>query len=352
MTTDELKELLDEFLNRWTIDNVQNMTLQEYVSLGNKDTFCQWVETKTRMLGSILGMTSIKFGIYERKDPNKKPKIYKNDDKYSWLQAYGNTRKEAFENIKKDIIKIINLSEIGRFDLIDGISLPDIFKWKIAFLYSNERLIPFYKRDALFQIAKHFGLTTSSTTKISEIQNLMMINKPANFNVYEFMRHLDKKFNKIEIDSETEVTDFSNIDSRRTKRKAADLRNTTRKIRTVTRSFVVEQRHNKIQEKLKKMLSDKYGKKNVILEENYVDIKLVQPDYISFYEVKSSSYASECIKEALGQILLYSLNDTDSRPKKHIVVGQYPATDNDQKYINFLKKNLKLEFEYINVEIE
>jgi len=69
-------------------------------------------------------------------------------------------------------------------------------------------------------------------------------------------------------------------------------------------------------------------------------------------EVKSSSYASECIKEALGQLLLYSLNDNDSRPKKHIVVGQYPATDNDKKYINFLKDNLKLEFDYMNIEIK
>ena len=70
MTTDELKELLDEFLNRWQIEDVESMTLQKYVSVGDKDTFCQWVETKTRMLRSIKGMTSIKFGIYERKDPN------------------------------------------------------------------------------------------------------------------------------------------------------------------------------------------------------------------------------------------------------------------------------------------
>ena len=36
----ELKELLDEFLNRWTIDDIRKMTLQEYVGIGNKDTFC------------------------------------------------------------------------------------------------------------------------------------------------------------------------------------------------------------------------------------------------------------------------------------------------------------------------
>lgn len=90
----------------------------------------------------------------------------------------------------------------------------------------------------------------------------------------------------------------------------------------------------------------------MILEENFVDIKLIQPTYISFYEVKSAPYASECIKQALGQILLYSLNDSDSRPKKHVVVGQYPPNGNEKRYISFLKMNLKLDFEYINVGLD
>jgi len=352
MTINELKELLDEFLARWTVENVQNLTLQEYVGLGNKDTFCQWVETKTRMLGSIKGMTSIKFGIYERKNPTKKrPKNYKNDDKYSWLQGYGDTRKSAFENTKRDIIKIIELSEVGKFDQIDKILLPDLFKWKVAFLYSNERLIPIYKRDVLFKIANHFGLITNRHTKISEIQNVMMKYKPAYLNVYEFMRQLYDQFGENEDKKEIVGTSKSKR-QRRTTRRATSGRNTSTQIRTVTRSYVVEQKHNKIQEALEALLIKEYGKENVILEENFVDIKLIQSEYISFYEVKSSSYASECIKEALGQILLYSLNDNDNRPKKHIVVGQYPATDNDDKYIAFIKKNLKLEFEYLNVEIE
>lgn len=350
MTINELKELLDEFLDRWTIENVQNLTLQEYVGLGNKDTFCQWVETKTRMLGSIKGMTSIKFGIYERKDQAKRPKNYKNDNQYSWLQGYGDTRKVAFENTKREIIKIIQLAEVGKFSEIDNIILPDLFKWKVAFLYSNERLIPIYKRDVLFKIANHFGLKTNRHTTISEIQNVMMLNKPAHLNVYAFMRQLYDQFGDNE--DKNEIVGSTTRKRQRTTRRAANGRNTTTQIRTVSRSYVAEQKHNKIQEALVKLLSDKYGKDNVILEENYVDIKLIQPDYIGFYEVKSSSYASECIKEALGQILLYSLNDADKRPKKHIVVGQYQTTDNDKKYIDFLKQNLKLEFDYLNVEIE
>lgn len=353
MTINELnalKVLLDEFLDRWTIENINKLTIQEYVGLGNKDTFCQWVETKTRMLGSIKGLTSIKFGIYERKDPAKKPKYYKNDDKYSWLQGYGDSKKVAFENTKQDIIKIIRFSELGKFELIENIQLPDLFKWKVAFLYSNERLIPIYKREVLFKIANHFGLQTNKHTTISEIQNLMMLNKPVNFNVYQFMWHLYGQFGRDE--DKKEIVEITNSKGKRITRRATTKRNTETQIRTMARSYIVEQKHNKIQEALEALLIKQYGKENVILEENFVDIKLIQPNFISFYEVKSSSYASECIKEALGQILLYSLNDTDVRQKKHFVVGQYPATQNDKQYIDFLKENLKLEFEYINVEIK
>ncbi len=346
MTTDELKELLDEFLNRWQIEDVENLTLQKYVGVGNKDTFCQWVETKTRMLGSIKGMTSIKFGIYERKDPSKKPKNYANDSKYSWLRTYGSNKKETFENVKKDVIKIIKLSEKGQFDKIDEIILPDLFKWKVAFLYSNERLIPIYKREVLLKIADHFGLKTNRQTKISEIQELMISKKHSNKNVYEYMRELYDRFGRGE---EKEIITGK---SKKGKRKGTTKKNTQTHIRTGSRSYIVEQKHNKIQEALRRILAGKYGDENVILEENYVDVKLVQPGYLGFYEVKSSSYASECIREALGQILLYSYHDQDEREKKIYVVGQYSANEQDHGYIDYIKEKLNLAFEYLNVEIE
>jgi hypothetical protein len=338
--------LLDEFLDRWTLDTVKKMKLPEYVGVRNKDTFCQWVETKTRDLGSIKGLTSIKFGIYERKDAKQKPKKYKNDNKYSWLSGYGNNRNEAFDNTKRDIISIIDLAVAGRFELIDDIKLPDLFKWKVAFLYSNERLIPIFKREVLLRIGNSYGLKTTKKTKISEIHNVMIMNKPAHLDVYSFMHQLYNKF------GQKKKSGSSKKKSIRTSRKPASKRNIKSQTRTIARSFVVEQKHNMIQEKLKDALIKKYGKKNVILEENFVDIKLIQPTYISFYEVKSAPYASECIKQALGQILLYSLNDSDSRPKKHVVVGQYPPNGNEKRYISFLKMNLKLDFEYINVGLD
>lgn len=351
-TTDALEELLDEFLNRWQIEDVEKMTLQEYVSVKNKDTFCQWIETKTRVLGSIKGMISIKFGIYERKDPNEKPKNYANDNKYSWLRAYGNNRNEVFEKVKKDILEVIRLSVNGQFDKIDDIILPDLFKWKIAFLYSNERLIPIYKRDALFAIARHYGLKTNGRTKISEIQEVMIANKPSDKNVYAYMIELSNRFIKGDQKDSEERKSQNEKRNAKVTRQASIGRNIQPHRRTINRSYIVEQKHNKIQEALKSKLVKEYGKENVVLEENYVDVKLIQPNYIGLYEVKSSSYASECIREALGQILFYSYHDQDKRTKKIYVVGQYPANEQDNGYIEYIKDKLKLDFEYLNIEFE
>lgn len=350
MNINELEELLDEFLNRWTITDVKKLTLHDYVDVGNRDTFCQWVETKTRILGSIKGMTSIKFGIYKRRNPNKRPAKYQNDDNYSWMKKYGSNREIAFENIKNDIIKIIELSGLGKFSLIDDIILPDLFKWKVAFLYSNERLIPIYNRKTLSRIAEHFGLQTTNSTKIYKIQEVMISNKPSHQSVYQFMRILYDQFGN---ESETQSGNINKKSKQLNQtRRGTKKRNTKLQIRTIMRSYVAEQKHNKIQETLKNKLISEYGEENVILEEDYVDIKLKQPNYIGFYEVKSSSYASECVREALGQILLYTYNDQDIRNKKIYVVGQYPANEQESGYIDFIKENLKLDFQYINIAIE
>lgn len=354
MTTTQLQELCDEFLSQWQYEDLEKMTLSEYVGVKDKNTFCQWVETKTRRLGSIKGMTSIKFGIYLRKDANKKPKNYANDSNYSWLKGYGNSRTEAFQNVKRDILRIVKIAEKGNFEELDKILLPNLFKWKVAFLYSNERLIPIYKQDVMIKIGNAYGLNANKRTPISEIQEVMILNKPAYLNTYQYMRKLYDEFGKEEKDKEliTSKEGKKAPYKARRKRKGVKSRNTEIQTRTITRSFVVEQRHNKIQESLMHKLIEQYGESNVILEEDFVDVKLIQDDYLGFYEVKSSPYASQCVKEAIGQVMMYVHYDLDERPKKVYVVGQYPPTESDIEYIEYMKRNLKLEFDYINVPIK
>src|SRR4051794_4408329 len=54
---DELRQLREEFVRRFPKEKISEWTLKQF-ALGhdeNRDSFCYWLERKTRYLGSILG---------------------------------------------------------------------------------------------------------------------------------------------------------------------------------------------------------------------------------------------------------------------------------------------------------
>jgi hypothetical protein len=341
---DYSRAILNEFLERWTLEEVNNLTLEKYVGLHNPDTFCQWIETRTIALGSIKGITSIKFGIYKRNDTTKRPKNYRNDALYSWQSYFGENRNEAFENIKKEILQIIQFATVGDFEAIDNLHLTNFFKWKIAYLYSNERLIPIFKKEVLEKIGRHFGLKVDRNTTNSEIQRVIIENKPSHLNVYEYSEYLFNTFGR-------EEKNQKESNKKRT-RKASESKNVTPHVRTIMTSYIADFKHNRLQEALKKKLVKKHGSSAVKMEENFVDIKLFLAESIIFYEIKSASYASDCVREALGQILSYTYYDKEAKPKKIKVVGQYPPNENEKDFIKYIKRSLNIDFDYENIDIE
>lgn len=128
-------------------------------------------------------------------------------------------------------------------------------------------------------------------------------------------------------------------------------KNTAPQVRSGTQSYIASQKHNKLQEALWQKLVNEYGEDAVVREENWVDVKLVLQDEIVFYEVKSASYASDCIKQALGQVLGYVFNDKDARKKRIVVVGHYQPNECDKKFIKHIKSLLNIEFDYENIAI-
>lgn len=65
MNDSEKDDLLSEFLVQWPVNRVREMPLEQYVVGGGDQTFCYWVETKTKNLGNIKGQNSFIFGIYK-----------------------------------------------------------------------------------------------------------------------------------------------------------------------------------------------------------------------------------------------------------------------------------------------
>lgn len=176
----EFDDLYNSFERRWPLESLEKMSLEDYTNLKefSEDYFCYWVETKTKELALINGSTSYKFGIFRyNKEPDTKRSAFLHDDKYAWQERYGKSAEEAFKNIRSKIIAIAQSANKSDFEGIDSIDLSEMFKWKIAFLYSNKKLLNWFSRDALLLFAKHFGFTVDDNTPSWKLQNILMSKK-------------------------------------------------------------------------------------------------------------------------------------------------------------------------------
>jgi len=164
MDITEQYQLWDSFLQRWPRERLNEMTLEQYVSVDDQDTFTYWLETKAGALGSIKGNTSAKFGIYKRKkeDLNTQNGI-KNGEVYSWWNFLGETETEAFSTVKKYILDIVDAVSQGSLDKIEEIYFSSMVKWKIAFLYQNREspyLINIFSKPMLQVLVDENGNNT------------------------------------------------------------------------------------------------------------------------------------------------------------------------------------------------
>lgn len=161
----ENRKIFLDFQQKWTLDRVQNMTLDEYTSVGgsSRDDFCYWLESKLDEIGSIWGGSAFKFGIYRCNKPEK-DRIEgkrKYESGYAWLVKYGDTKEQVFKTIKSKIIEIIKASKVNDLEQIDSIDFSPAIKWKIAFHYQNIddfKIIDIFQTKMLENIAEYeFG---------------------------------------------------------------------------------------------------------------------------------------------------------------------------------------------------
>ncbi|MGD9585259.1 MAG: McrB family protein [Brachymonas sp.] len=155
-TADEREALWTQFLARWPLELLSQMTLQQYNQAGDDDHFCRWLEKHTEALGSIWGGSSLKFGIYSRSGTaSKEPSAQKGvlqDAHYGWYAKYGATPDEAFAKVRQLIVQTAQAARAGRLDEVESIDLWPIFRRKIAFLYQDRQnpcLLPIYLRPML-----------------------------------------------------------------------------------------------------------------------------------------------------------------------------------------------------------
>jgi len=197
----EKEELYDEFMKLYPSSRLENLKLEEYTNL-TKDSFCYWIENKLNDWGNIHGATSYKFGIFQW---GSKPELGKTsvlaDEKYAWQNRFGKTAEEAYSNIRKQLVQLVKYAEDGEYNKIDAIDLSEMFKWKIAFLYSNKKLINWFSKDALLKFAQYFGYDIKTKTPTSQLQEILL-NEKGEKSLEEFNKILQPIWDKEQENSE------------------------------------------------------------------------------------------------------------------------------------------------------
>jgi 5-methylcytosine-specific restriction protein B len=180
-----------DFLNRWSLENVKNMSLTEYTNLNEDDSFTYWLESKTNDVLSIWDRSAYKFGIFKL-DLNKQEKrLYagqQTNGEYGWSTKFGTDKYRAFEEIKSLVIDIIKAAQNQEFEKIDNIKMRPAIKWKIAFMYEPKNTLLRIASNNAFQfLAKKYNIQTK---KISEIHKELIAMKKNNEEFYNYSSRL------------------------------------------------------------------------------------------------------------------------------------------------------------------
>ena len=209
----ERYETWQRFLDKWSVDTISSLTLDDYTSFGgDRDSFCNWIEIHTDSLGSIWGGSAYKFGIFEH-NPTKagiNDSTRGSDAKYAWYKKYGSSPSEVFPHVKNIILAIINASQYGTLADIDVVDFGHAVKWKIAFLYQSmevPRILPFYKKEMLVALT---GMPKDTPT--SKMQKKLMDEKPDGMDLFDYYDELLQRLpEKDEEEEESGVVTMSKM---------------------------------------------------------------------------------------------------------------------------------------------
>ncbi len=145
----KLEKERKKFIMLFSKRKLMDMAIDDYVvGKKSKDSFCYWLETRLMELGDIHGSFSPKFGIYY----GKRTSYVGHSDlthKYRFVSKFGNTIEEAFENIKKALLSLLNDAEKDNVEGLMENLLSPMFKGKILSTYFPEKYLNIYSNEYL-----------------------------------------------------------------------------------------------------------------------------------------------------------------------------------------------------------
>lgn len=180
--SDELRQLREEFLRRFPTERLPEMTLEQY-ALGHpafRDSFCYWLEFKTKKMGSIGGSTVSKFGVWY----SHKNKKWQHNNKYS-------SPEDALSQIKQGLTELIAAAEEKRFDEIDAVGVEklgqnrNLLRGKVLSLYFYDDFLPAFQKHHLESFLARFGEAAHGETLNRNRQLLNVLRSQPEFEGFD-----------------------------------------------------------------------------------------------------------------------------------------------------------------------
>ena len=163
----DLNAKREAFVAHFTPEHIANMLIDEYV-LGGRDlvkyNFCYMLEWVLDGLGSIHGSFSTKYGVWN----SKKNREYKFDTK-KYQDA-----KTGYEQVRQNIVALLQAGSEENIDAIKNISLHPILKGKILSTYYPDRYLNIFSQGNLDHYFTCLGINSYSNLSVEEKRELLL----------------------------------------------------------------------------------------------------------------------------------------------------------------------------------
>lgn len=202
-----------KFIQLFPENQILNMQLDDYVVGKGGESFCYWLESKLRELGSIKGGSTAdkKFGLYY----SKVEQAYKTIQKWNknlYVQ-------DAFDNIKVSINELLKAGQIVDIESISNNSLSPMFKSKILATYYPKKYLNVFAPEHVDYFIHKLNLPTNQNSTEGKRQVLIKFKNEnkllKDFNNYMFMVFLynwsNPKFKEIRILPMSAKFEFPNM---------------------------------------------------------------------------------------------------------------------------------------------
>ena len=186
-----IDKLRKKFVKYFSIDKILKLELDEYVIGKGQPSFCNRIENELNEWGNIHGSRADKFGIYFGKKGEDKTQKYRIGNK-----SFGTEIKHAFENIKSDILKLLNESD--DIESLKANRISPMFKGKILSVYYPEKFLNIFSKTHLDYFINILGLENNVETELEKQKVLLEFKNNdvymKEWNIFTFSKFLYDSF--------------------------------------------------------------------------------------------------------------------------------------------------------------